>query len=35
MFYCEQGNENHQVGAGYSILEFVCVLCVFSDKFHV
>jgi hypothetical protein len=21
MFYCEQGNENHQVGAGYSIFE--------------
>jgi hypothetical protein len=21
MFYCEQGNENHQVGAGYSILQ--------------
>ena len=29
MFYCEQGNENHQVGAGYSILEFVFVCYVF------
>jgi hypothetical protein len=21
MFYCEEGNETHQVGAGYSMLE--------------
>ena len=26
MFNCEQGNENHQVGAGYSVLErIICI----------